>query len=177
MRSLLRILVATGVVACLFGSGPKASAQTTMATISTKMTGVADDLAKPETGPAVQDRQKTIVRDLDELIASLERECEACRNGMKRNNPRNGMADSMISRGTGGVGALVDPRQGEKDWAKLSSRERDRILQSMSEGFPPEYRQVLERYYRRLAEEKTATSSPVGDSAKPKDADTPAEKP
>ncbi len=25
----------------------------------------------------------------------------------------------------------------------------------MSEGFPPEYRTVLERYYRRLAEEKT----------------------
>ena len=28
----------------------------------------------------------------------------------------------------------------------------------MSEGFPPEYRTVLERYYRRLAEEKTAAS-------------------
>jgi hypothetical protein len=49
----------------------------------------------------------------------------------------------------------------------------------MSEGFPPEYRQVLERYYRRLAEEKTAPSpSPSGgDPARPKDAATPAEKP
>ncbi len=165
MKSSLRILVATGVAACLLGIGTRAEAQATMAAISTKMTGVVGDLAKPDTGPPVQDRQKTIVRDLDELIASLERECEACRNGMKRNNPRNGMADSMISRGTGGVGALVDPRQSEKDWAKLSSRERDRILQSMSEGFPPEYRQVLERYYRRLAEEKTASSS-GGDQAR-----------
>jgi len=175
MSSSIRILIATGVAACLFGTGIKAGAQTTMSTISTKMAGVAGDLAKPETGPAVQDRQKAIVRDLDELIASLEKECEACRNGMKRNNPRNGMADSMISRGTGGVGALVDPRQGEKDWAKLSSRERDRILQSMSEGFPPEYRQVLERYYRRLAEEKPASTGK--DQAQPKDAETPPEKP
>ena len=52
------------------------------------------------------------------------------------------------------------------DWAKLSGRERDRILQSMSEGFPPEYRTVLERYYRRLAEEKTVPAG--GNRAQPK---------
>jgi hypothetical protein len=177
MRSALRIRIAVAVTACLFGTGTRAGAQTTMAAISTKMTDVVGDLARPETGPSVQDRQKTIVRDLDELIASLERECEACRNGMKRNNPKIGMPDSMISRGTGGVGSLVDPRQSEKDWAKLSSRERDRILQSMSEGFPPEYRQVLERYYRRLAEEKTANAPPAGDPAQPEDVENPAEKP
>src|SRR4051794_10667113 len=94
MKSALRILVATGVVACLLGTSTKAQAQTTMSAISTKMTAVAGDLAKLQTGPPVQDQQKTIVRDLDELIASLERECEACRNGMKRNNPRVGMPDS-----------------------------------------------------------------------------------
>jgi hypothetical protein len=82
------------------------------------------------------------------------------------------MPDSMIGRGPGGIGALVDPRQSEKDWAKLSARERDRILQSMSEGFPPEYRQVLERYYRRLAEEKTA-----GPGAAPAPAPAPAGQP
>ena len=68
------------------------------------------------------------------------------------------MADSMISRGSGGSGPLGKPGESQKDWAKLSSRERDRILQSMSEGFPPEYRTVLERYYRRLAEEKTVAA-------------------
>ncbi len=65
----------------------------------------------------------------------------------------------MIRSGTGGIGTLVDPGQSQKDWAKLSGRERDRILQSMSEGFPPEYRLVLERYYRRLAEEKTVKTT------------------
>jgi hypothetical protein len=175
MKSTLRICVATGMAVCLFGIGNEAGAQTTMVDISTKMGGVVGDLAKTVTGPPVQEQQKTIVRDLDELIASLEQECENCRGGMKRNNPRDGMRDSMISRGTGGVGSLVDPNQSEKDWAKLSSRERDRILQSMSEGFPPEYRQVLERYYRRLADEKTA--APAADQAQAKDAETPAAKP
>jgi hypothetical protein len=175
MNDSLRLLAATGITACLLGVGTSASAQTTMSAISVKMTGVAGELAKPDTGAPVQERQKTIVRDLDELIASLERECEACRGGIKRNNPKSGMNDSMISRGTGGIGALVDPNQSEKDWAKLSRRERDRILQSMSEGFPPEYRQVLERYYRRLAEEKTASSGK--EQAQPKDAETPPVKP
>jgi hypothetical protein len=159
----------------IFVSSAPAWGQATMPAIATKMSGVVGELAKADTGAPVQDHQKTIVRDLDTLIASLERECEACRGGMKRNNPRRGMDESLIRRGTGGIGDLVDPTQSEKDWAKLSSRERDRILQSMSEGFPPEYRQVLERYYRRLAEERSATASK--DAAEPKASEADATRP
>jgi hypothetical protein len=157
MRRDLRILGATALWSCLlppaFGAEPPAAA------IATKMAVVTDDLNRNETGPPVQTEQKAIVRDLDELIASLEKQCQACRSGIKRNNPSRGMADSMISGGTGGIGTLLNPGDTGKDWGKLSGRERDRILQSMSEGFPPEYRTVLERYYRRLAEEKTGSSS------------------
>src|SRR6185312_5546981 len=98
--------------------------------------------------------------------ASLEKQCQACRGGIKRNNPSRGMADSMISGGTGGIGTLLNPGDTGKDWGKLSGRERDRILQSMSEGFPPEYRTVLERYYRRLAEEKTSPAAGGNTKAK-----------
>ena len=119
---------------------------------------VAGDLAKTVTGEPVQTRQKEIVKDLDELIASLEKQCQQCKNGMVKNNPTRPAAESTLRKGTGGVGDLVNPQEGSKDWAKISPRERDRILQSMSEGFPPEYRLVLERYYRRLAEEKTVAA-------------------
>src|SRR3954466_13177072 len=97
-----------------------ASAQPAISSIATKMTGVAGDLAKAETGSPVQERQVEILNDLDELIPALEKQCQACRNGIKRNNPNRGMPDSMISRGTGGVGPLVDPGASNKDWAKLS---------------------------------------------------------
>jgi hypothetical protein len=76
------------------------------------------------------------------------------------------MDDSRISRGTGGIGTLVNAKEIDKDWGKLSDRERDRILQSMSEGFPPEYRAVLERYYRRLAEEKGGSATSAARSAR-----------
>jgi hypothetical protein len=173
MRKDLRLLLATASTSFLLCSA--VSAQSPISTIATKMTGVVGDLAKTETGEPVQDRQKEILSDLDELIAALERQCQACRNGIKKNNPLRGMPDSLIGRGTGGVGPLVDPGASNKDWAKLSGRERDRILQSMSEGFPPEYRTVLGRYYRRLAEEKTVPTG--GDRPQPKAEEPRSDKP
>jgi hypothetical protein len=160
MRSDLRVLGAAALAFCAscttFAAGPDTPAPVpTVPEISSKMTVVVGDLGKTNTGEPVQKEQKVILRDLDDLIAALERQCAACRGGIASNNPRRPAPDSNPHGGTGGIGDLVDPRMSEKDWAKLSARERDRILQSMSEGFPPEYRTVLERYYRRLAEEKT----------------------
>lgn len=157
MRRDLGILCATALLSCLLR--PAFAADPPAAAIAGKMAVVTDDLNRNETGKPVQAAQKAIVHDLDELIASLEKQCQNCRNGMKRNNPNRGMADSTISSGTGGVGTLLNPGDNGKDWGKLSGRERDRILQSMSEGFPPEYRTVLERYYRRLADEKPGSAS------------------
>jgi hypothetical protein len=143
------------------------------ATIAEKMSAVTDQLNRAETGKPVQTQQKAIVQDLDTLIASLEKQFDRVGNGLKNNNPNRGMRDSMISRGTGGIGTLINPAETGKDWGKLSARERDRILQSMSEGFPPEYRTVLERYYRRLADEKgsaaAAAAPKATETAAPKD--------
>lgn len=149
-------------------SAPAAEEGEAAAAIVTKMAGVVDELGRKLTGEPVQGEQKTIVRDIDALIASLEKECENCKGGVKKNRPDEGMTKSEIRRGTGGIGDLNAPADGGKDWGKLTERERDRILQSMTEGFPPEYRTVLERYYRRLAEEKSAKAG--AETARPRDA-------
>src|SRR5262249_1432701 len=39
-------------------------------------------------------------------------------------------------------------------WGKLPPTEREKILQSLREGFPSRYRQLVEQYYRSLAEQK-----------------------
>ena len=76
MRWDIRTLGATALLSCLlqpaFGADP-----TPAAAIATKMASVTDDLNRNETGPPVQAEQKVIVRDLDELIASLEKQCQA----------------------------------------------------------------------------------------------------
>ena len=103
--------------ACLCSSG---RAEGPITSISGKMTNVAGDLAKTVTGEPVQTRQKEIVKDLDDLIASLEKQCQNCKNGMVKNNPTRPATQSTIRRGTGGIGELVNPEEGHKDWAKIS---------------------------------------------------------
>jgi hypothetical protein len=168
MKRDLSVFVAMTLMS--FVLRPALAAEPPAVAISAKMGDVTDELNRKQTGKPVQTEQKAIVDDLDKLIASLEKKYENNRNGLKRNDPNRGMEKSEIRRGTGGVGDLVNPKDSAKDWAKLSARERDRIMQSMSEGFPPEYRLVLERYYRRLADEKRSPAAGEPAAAKQPDA-------
>ena len=75
--------------------------------------------------------------------------------GPQRAKPANA---SIIRKGPGGMGDLHAARKDGKDWGELPPHERDRILQSMTEGFPSHYQRILERYYKRLAQEKPAAT-------------------
>ena len=65
----------------------------------------------------------------------------------------------MIKGGPGTIGDMHSPKSGGKKWGELPPHQRDRILQAMTEGFPAHYQQVLEKYYKRLAEEKPASET------------------
>ena len=69
------------------------------------------------------------------------------------------------------MGDLLAARKEGKDWGELPPHERDRILQSMTEGFPPHYQRILERYYKRLAQETPAANDK--DPAEPGESATP----
>lgn len=120
------------------------------------MEAVAADLSVQETGQTTQETQATIVRKLDALIEQLERELEAGAGGASGANPQRPLQDSMIIGGPGGMGDLRTPRDLGKNWGELPPKERERILQSLTEGFPPHYQKILEHYYRRLAAEQSA---------------------
>ena len=126
--------------------------------ITIDMSVVLRDLSKLSTGKPTQKTQKIVVKKLDELIARLEKECAACRGGGASGaNPTRPLADSVVVGGPGGIGDLHAPRDGDKKWGELPAHQRDRILQSLTEGFPAHYQRILERYYRRLAEEKPSS--------------------
>jgi hypothetical protein len=81
---------------------------------------------------------------------------KACKGGGGGANPTRPLNDSIIAKGPGGQGAMVDPKQGDKQWASLPPKQREQILQSQTEGFPPGYERILQSYYQRLSEEKVA---------------------
>lgn len=140
-----------------------------LADIADHMHAAAGLLSRLTTGQPTQDTQKEVVRKLDVLIEELEKQAENSRGGSASANPSRPLADSTIKAGPGGSGDLHAPRKDGKQWGELPPHERDRILQSMTDGFPPHYQKILERYYRRLADEK-----PVGESAADESNDKPA---
>jgi len=180
------------LVACLLTIGlialPSAAladipeSQDPLGDVALDMHSVVKKLTKLNTGKPTQETQKEVVAKLDKLIEELEKQCANCQGGQKGPNPSRPLQDSMIKNGPGGSGKLHASRDDGKNWGELPPHERDRILQSMTDGFPAHYQGILERYYKRLAEEKTldeakadaaAAKSAKGKSAKPSSEETP----
>ncbi len=111
------------------------------------------------------------------LIAELEKQAQQFKAGQSSANPNRPLPDSMIKAGPGGMGKLHGPNDDGKHWAELPPHERERILQSMNDGFPAHYQSVLAQYFKRLAEEKPVKTDDAApnekNSAKPAPATAP----
>jgi hypothetical protein len=123
-------------------------------------------LSKATTNTITQETQKDAVEKLDALILELEKECEKCKGGQASANPNKPLGDSVVKAGPGGAGKLHGTREDGKRWAELPPHERERIMQSMTEGFPAHYQNVLESYFKRVAEEKTVKADDAAPPAK-----------
>jgi hypothetical protein len=136
----------------------------------------AGRLARYATDKPTQQKQQDAVDKLASLIKILEEQQRQRQQGNRSGpNPDDPLKDSIIKEGPGGSGPLhAADRQG-RGWGQLPAHKREQILQSMTEGFPPHYQQLLERYYRRLAEERPADETPPDEesSASPAPASNP----
>jgi hypothetical protein len=132
---------------------PAEDGEDPLAAITEKMTDVVGDLAELKTDHPVQEKQRQVIAKLDEIIMQLEKQKSKSGTG-GGNNPTKPMADSVIAKGPGGIGDLRDPKSGTRNINNLPAKERDAILQSKTEGFPPGYENLLQSYYQRLAQEK-----------------------
>ena len=126
--------------------------------ITDKMTDIVSDLADLKTDSPVQEKQQQVVTQLDQIIAQLEQQKSKSGSGGGA-NPTKPLNDSIIASGPGGQGDLRDPRNGTRNINNLPAKQRDAILQSKTEGFPPGYETLLQSYYQRLAQEKVNDDS------------------
>lgn len=121
-------------------------------------------LGKMLTDKATQQKEKDAIDKLDGLIKLLEERRRQSQGSQSSANPDEPLADSVIKAGPGGSGPLHDANRKGRGWGQLPAHKREQILQSMTEGFPAHYQQLLERYYRRLAEEKPAGEGDAADA-------------
>ena len=124
--------------------------------------------------------QDTIVAELDDLIEKLNKQCQSCSSGQcnkpsqgqqsQSSTPKPGAGKPSSSQGSqskptqsqvaaGGEGepAPGDPADADvvkRIWGQLPERIRQQLLQSSADEFLPKYREDIEAYFRRLAEEQ-----------------------
>ncbi|QDU11220.1 hypothetical protein [Gimesia aquarii] len=129
--------------------------------IQTDVKSVINDFDKGQTKQPVKTTQPRIITRLDTLIEMLEKSCKG--GGGAGSNPTRPANSSTLAGGPGGQGKLKAPDKKGRNWADLTPKQREKILQSRTEGFPPGYEDILTDYFRRLARnqavEKNKTSS------------------
>jgi TolA-binding protein len=117
----------------------------------------------------VRQRQDEAVALLDRLIEEAEQQEKSGggggsgggrgargRKGAPAARPQRGAEESAAPVGPGRIGDLHSstPAAPGEMWGRMPPAEREKILQSLRDRFPSRYRQLVEQYYRSLAEEK-----------------------
>jgi hypothetical protein len=131
--------------------------------IARKMNNIERRLELARGGPHTQKIQKDVVARLDELIKKLENQCNGscdcngggCPNGGNSGGakPNSPMKDSRIAK-NGGAGRVDAKTLGKlaQDWGKLPEKDRAKALQELTRDLPPKYQEVVENYFRKLAQ-------------------------
>jgi len=129
--------------------------------------------ALDDPGIGTQRLQESVVRRLDQLISQAKK--QQSKSGSGKGKPQDSGSQQNQSKPTqgppqdggsqaaqqaGGPGSVMphdkpDAPLAEQlsEWGNLPPRLRDQVLQGLSDRYSQLYRQMTERYYRRLAEE------------------------
>jgi hypothetical protein len=125
--------------------------------IARLMEDVRRRLALARAGKVVRDEEDTIIAKLEKMIEELEKQQQQQQQqqsgqagGQRPNQP---MQDSQAAqmRGAG----EVDPRGlGKKDgWGNLPPKERQEVMQQIGRELPAHFRETIEEYFKRLAQD------------------------
>lgn len=122
--------------------------------VSRRMNDVRRRLELGEAGKQVQVVEKGVVDSLDSLIKKIEEQQQQQSGGAggaaQGSTP---MQDSQIAPLQ--APGKVDPRDigRQSGWGDLPPKEREEALQQIGREYPAHYRQLIEQYFRDLADE------------------------
>jgi hypothetical protein len=144
-------------------------------TVCQRMKEAEAALAARDASGKASAAQQMVVDELDAMIADLQRECEKC--GGQCNKPpkpsderpkpsakRGGKPGESAGIAKTASGVQIDRTAVAnlvKDlWGRLPERQREELLQPLSEEFLPEYAAEIEEYFRVLAEPPAESNAP-----------------
>jgi hypothetical protein len=122
------------------------------------MADIRRRLALARAGKRVRDQEDAVIAKLEKMIDELEKQRQMRRQQQARQSgsgrqPNQPMQDSMPAQ-LHGPGE-VDPKQiGKKDgWGNLPPKQRQEVLQQIGRDLPAHFRETIEEYFKRLAED------------------------
>jgi hypothetical protein len=122
--------------------------------IARRMEDVRRRLDLGQTGPRVLKVEDGVIASLDKLIKQLEdqeKKQQQMAGGGSNMTPSSPAAESRILTGKG-AGEVTKRNIGNKSgWGNLPPKEREEAMQQIGREFPSHYRDVVEQYFRRLA--------------------------
>lgn len=123
--------------------------------IARLMSDVGRRLDLARAGKKVRDEEESIVAKLEKLIEEKEKQQQQQQQGQAQGNQSSNPAqDSTPAGGPRGKGE-VDPKNiGKKDgWGNLPPKERQEVLQQIGRELPAHFRETIEEYFKRLAQD------------------------
>jgi hypothetical protein len=146
-------------VAKLMEQDLKALKEDTLDHIARRMDDIRRRLDLGQGGREVRGVQDGVIKSLDKLIKQiedqqqqLEQQMAMGSGGKQSSSPA---PDSRILGGKG-PGDVVKRDIGKKSgWGNISPKQRDEAIQQIGRDFPPHYRELIEQYFRQLANEGT----------------------
>jgi hypothetical protein len=135
--------------------------------IARRMRDIRRRLAYGRAGTKVQAVEKSVLDSLDKKIKDLEdkqrqqqQQAAAQAGGKSSGKPSKPMDDSRIAELKGPM--KVDRRDigHESGWGDLPPKEREQALQQIGRDFPAHYRELIEDYFRELANESNEATPP-----------------
>ncbi|MBL9163799.1 MAG: hypothetical protein JNL18_13795 [Planctomycetaceae bacterium] len=132
--------------------------------IARRMHDIRRRLAYGRAGVQVQEIEQGVLDSLDKKIEDLEKQqqqqqASASAGSGGAQQPAQGMQDSKIAELKAPM--QVDRRDiGNKSgWGDLPPKEREQALQQIGREFPAHYRELVEQYFRELANEQNPTTA------------------
>lgn len=127
----------------------------TLDEIARMMEDVRRRLALARAGKIVRDEEDEIVAKLEKMIEEKEKQQQQQQQAGNSggSNPANPMQDSQAAqlRGKG----EVDPKNigKEDEWGNLPPKERQEVMQQIGRELPAHFRETIEEYFKRLAQD------------------------
>jgi hypothetical protein len=120
--------------------------------IAKQMNDVRRKLGKGKTDDDTQKSEDGILKSLDKLIEKVEKKAQQA-GGNPKGGQGNEPAKDSYKLGQKAPGK-VDRRDfaPDADWGSVDPKERDEALQKIEKDFPPFYRDIIEQYFRELAQ-------------------------